>query len=141
MRRTRKIYLAGGIHGLTFNEATEWRDYATVQLHLRGFEVINPLRGKRAKNGRFDGGVYTPAEVVVRDKQDILEADGLLVEYTRPDRNYSGTSMEILFAYEHHKPVIVWSSHAGESYWVAYHATAILPTLDDCIEYIANYWG
>lgn len=141
LRRAQKIYLAGGVNGFTVSEATEWRNYAALQLNLRGFEVINPLRSRVGRDGRFVGGVYSPAEVVVRDKQDILRADGLLVEYTRSDRNYAGTSMEILFAFEHHKLIVVWSSHAGESYWLKYHATVILPTLDDCIEFIASYWG
>ncbi len=135
----KKIYLAGGIHGLSELQAAEWRGYAAEMFMLHSMEVIDPLRGRRPVNGSYDGSVYTPAEIVLRDKNDILAADAVLAEYTDTNRNYAGTSMEILFAYEHLKPVVVWSKHA-DSYWLRYHATVILPTLDECIEFLANYW-
>ncbi|WPA89491.1 hypothetical protein MTATph1_CDS0004 [Moorella phage MTATph1] len=110
-----------------------------MMLMRHGMEVIDPLRGRRAADGYYNGASYNPAEIVLRDKNDILTSDAVLAEYTDPHRNYAGTSMEILFAYEHMKPVVVWSQYA-DSYWIRYHATIILPTLDDCIKFLANFW-
>lgn len=137
----KKIYLAGGVNGLTRDEATGWRDYATYQLAIRNMEAIDPLRGRKHHVEVFNGSEdYDSAEIVVRDKQDILCCDALLVEYVHPDRNYAGTSMEILYGYEHHKPIVVWSEHGWKSYWMRYHATVILPELLDCIDYLAKIW-
>ena len=105
-----------------------------------GYGVLDPLRGKDPDYVN-NPALYTPNEIVVRDKYDILKSDLLLVEYTNPTRNYAGTSMEIMFAYEHHKPIVIWSEHAQRNYWLQYHATIILPTLDECLDYIVAFWS
>jgi hypothetical protein len=52
-----------------------------------------------------------------------------------------GTPMEILYAWEKSKPVIIWSNWADKNYWARYHSVKILPTLEECVDYIKSFWG
>lgn len=124
-----KIYLAGPIDALTQKEAEEWRIYASRVFMKWDIECINPLRGKNVDN------TYTPNEIVHRDLYDIRRADILLANYMRKGVPYIGTSMEIVYAHSWGKPVIVTTDWC-DSYWLKYHATAILDNLDKAIEYI-----
>jgi nucleoside 2-deoxyribosyltransferase len=107
-----KIYLAGPINGCTDEEANGWRSQVK-KIHP---DVLDPMsrdyRGKEAENFR---------DIVEGDKRDIYQSDGVLVYFEKPS---VGTSMEVLYAYERRKPVVVVNvSGKPISPWLAYHAT------------------
>jgi nucleoside 2-deoxyribosyltransferase len=116
IRRSRTVYLAGPIFGCTDAEAADWRAQVTRRL---GSEVIyNPMT--RDFRGREDDPAVV-AEIVEGDKRDIDGCDAVLVYYPRPS---VGTSMEVLYAHERGKHVVVANVSGGPvSPWIAYHAT------------------
>lgn len=133
-----KVYLAGGVHKLTGQQATEWRKEATKKLEAMDFKVIDPLRGRNLS----DKGLISDSEdainvnsVVVRAKFDVNNADIILAEMMDTSRPYVGTSMEIYQAWQQDKPIITWSTY--DNSFLKYHSTAMFDNLADCIDFIA----
>ena len=124
------VYLSGSINGhATWHLATGWRLYATEILEAADFTVLNPLR----KWKTTDPDCVT---VVNRDLQDIAQSDILLVEMDYEIMPYIGTAMEIRYAWEREKTIILWGTANQDSHWLNYHASRWFDTLDDALEYL-----
>jgi nucleoside 2-deoxyribosyltransferase len=123
-----KVYLAGPIFNCTDAECRDWREYATEKLTCT---AIDPMR--RDYRGIEE---ESAVEIVELDKLDIMEADYVLANYGDIPPGSVGTSMEILFAWEQHKKIIIVTSQPKVSPWLTYHATLILGSLDAAIVYI-----
>lgn len=131
-----KVYLAGAIHHVSPTFATGWRREATERLSKLGFEVFDPTVDKNFDHPGVNTTLYTPKQIVETDKTMIDMVDILLVEMSRSDVPYIGTSMEILYAWERGKEIIVWGG--SESYWVRYHASRIFKALPEALDYIGG---
>ena len=116
-----KIYLCGGINGLTDEECYGWREKAK---ELLNHPTIDPTR--RDYRGKEDESVDA---IIDGDKKDIDDADILLVNATRPSW---GTAMEIMYAFERNKPVY---SIVGDkiSPWLRYHSTLLSDSLESSV--------
>jgi len=123
-----KVYLAGPIHDLPDDKCKDWREYAKEKLEC---ETLDPMR--RDFRGMEEEAM---AEIVEGDKADILEADFILVNYAHKTPSSTGTAMEILFAWEQHKTVIVAIEQDKVSPWLTYHSHAVVKTLDEAIRMI-----
>ena len=122
-----KVYLAGPIHACSDKEAQDWRDYATSILGQWLIDVLDPMdrdyRGREADSF---------VDIITQDKRDVLDADVLLAYVQKPS---VGTSMEVLYAWEHGKRVLVVAPDAV-SPWLRYHSEAVFSTLDDALDYL-----
>ena len=105
-----KLYLAGPITGLTYQEATGWRNQVREALP-DDWKVLDPMRGKSHLRGmgalaaNFDSGM----DAVSRDLQDIRSADVVLAHFAASDAQTGvslGTSCEIGYAFALGKPVV-----------------------------------
>ena|SRR2546427_12993023 len=114
---THIVYLAGPITGLTFGEATDWREYAIKQLANYGIKGISPMRAKEylATIGTISGtgkeyshlGTFsTPEAVITRDRWDTTRADAVLVNLLGAKAPSIGTIAEIAWAYDHRVPLV-----------------------------------
>lgn len=122
------IYLCGPINGCTDEECRDWREF--VKKLWRG-TTLDPMR--RDYRGREDESVN---EIVELDKIDIMNADVLLVSYDKPS---VGTSMEILYAWERGKPVVVVAAPETRiSPWLRYHSHAIKPTYESAVAWVQD---
>jgi len=121
------IYLSGGIKDLTDEEAFGWRK--EVQNHyLRLGSKIHTLIPSRLQE-RFDMSSEAAARwIVKRDKVGIAEADIILAFCPRPSW---GTAMEIMYAYELDKWIVVVCDEDYPSPWLITHSDIIVPTLMD----------
>jgi nucleoside 2-deoxyribosyltransferase len=106
------VYLAGPIYGLSYDEATDWRNTATHILEDAGVRALSPLRGKEfLREERELHGAYpeyplsTDQGIVSRDKFDVLRSDVVLVNLRCAERVSIGTMFEIAWA--HGKPVVL----------------------------------
>jgi nucleoside 2-deoxyribosyltransferase len=106
------VYLAGLI-STDFPESLKWRTWVTPLLEAAEFCVLSPLRGKESLSEiSRDGGLTHPdltqKDIVIRDYQDILSADLILVNLYNfgSPRPLLGTIAELAWAWEHHIPVI-----------------------------------
>jgi hypothetical protein len=123
-----KIYLCGPIGGCTDEECKNWRDMVTEH----GYDTIDPMRRDyRGRKGDFS------KEIVEGDKIDIFQSDVLLVNYNRPS---VGTSMEILFAWEQNKTIILVSPPGIVlSPWLKYHSHYIVDSFPKAFLILNTY--
>jgi nucleoside 2-deoxyribosyltransferase len=122
------VFLSGPMKGIPREKALAWRKNASKLLSKR-FRVLHALRGRESRETFTD-----PRAAVIRDLSDIKSADVLLVNDTFKDCSMIGTSMEIFFAYEEKKPVIVFgNAHAGD-YWLEYHSHLRVKNLKEACE-------
>jgi len=107
------VYLCGPINGCSDAEAKDWREFAKANLTTGTLDpMARDYRGREREPG-------IDKEIVENDKIDIDNSDILLVNYVKPS---VGTSMEILYAWERKKPIIlVCEKDAVLSPWLTYH--------------------
>jgi len=141
------VYLSGAIGSLSYKDAIAWRMRATKLLGLAEIQTLDPMRGHERledldkipalfyeDNIEWMGN--TPNWLVHWGLADIQRCDAMLVELTDPSHPYRGTIMEIVYARFWNKPVIIWSTWASQSPWIAYHATAVCETVEACCDAI-----
>lgn len=122
------IYLAGGMFGLTTEEASGWRNKAKQELRF-DYNFLDPMRRDyRNRVGDFC------EEIVTLDKKDIDNSDILLVMAKVPSW---GTAMEILYGWENKKEIISIVA-SKTSPWVLYHSTEIYLTLPEALYALMN---
>jgi len=113
----KKVYLAGPIGGLTYDDAQAWRTEISKLLDEKSdgrIKGYSPLRGKEVLRNHgplstLGYGAYStlarPAAIMARDYNDCRTADLIIANLI--SQNVSiGTVMEIAFAYAHRVPVI-----------------------------------
>lgn len=107
------VYLAGPIAGLSYDGATNWRDYACKQLGP-GISGISPLRSKLYLKGVADlSGTFdeeplsTGKAITRRDHWDCVHSDLVLANVKGAQKVSMGTVMEMAWAYDHKKLLIV----------------------------------
>lgn len=103
------VYLAGHILGLSYDEATAWRDEATQRLGALGYSVYAPMRAVR---DRLEGYAEMPTELAgahafARDTYDVKRADVVVVNLLESDEATVGTTFELGMAWALGKFVIV----------------------------------
>ncbi len=111
-----KVYLAGPIAGMGDDQAGQWRDDATLLLNQDDIETVDPfkLRDFRGTFGVADLVVVEPDKADI-DSCDVVLANCHIVSV--------GTSMEILYAWERGKLVVVIAPDPYHtSPWIRYHA-------------------
>lgn len=116
------VYLAGPISGLTYEEASGWRNEITAELAKFDIKCLAPLRAAvhlRTRQGLLtdceilpdcEGAVKsmsTPRGVVARDKFDATRCDVLLVNLLGAKKISIGTCIEIGWANALNIPIIV----------------------------------
>lgn len=103
------VYLAGPIAGLSYDGATDWRDYAAHQLEPKGIKTLSPMRAKEylkdfgvlskgcVAEGKLDV-LSSPRAIMTRDRFDATRCDVLLVNLFGAKSVSMGTVMEIAWA-------------------------------------------
>ena len=119
-----KVYLCGGIHGLSDEEANEWRQRAKAL--LGDMSILDPMRRdyRSVEDENIDAFVQG-------DLREIAESDTVLVNATRPSW---GTAMEIVYARILGRPVVAFvGASAPASPWLRYHCDAITVSLEEAV--------
>lgn len=131
MLQPKTIYLCGPINGCTDEECKDWREF--VKSRWSG-NALDPMR--RDYRGKEDDAVK---EIVELDKIDVINSDVILVNYDKPS---VGTSMEILYAFERGKLVVVVAKDGTRiSPWMRYHSHQICNSFDAAIDYTENFYA
>jgi len=117
------VYLAGPITGLSFGDATNWRDYVRYKLP-KHIKTLSPLRGKQYLEQRssFDGKIMDSYEeyplassrgINTRDHWDCTRATVVFVNLLGAKTVSIGTVMEIAWAYTNGVPCILVMEESG----------------------------
>ncbi len=109
--------------GCTWADAAEWRDEVKFWLNRHGIVALNPMD----RDYRENPLAHLPA-LVEEDKIAIELCDIVLINFTSKSM---GTAMEMLYAWEHGKRIIVVSEEFTEDPWVVYHSHNIYRTLEE----------
>ena len=123
-----KIYLAGPIFQSEDSECINWREEAKKLLN--GHEIIDPMERD------YRGVTYENYEKIVEEDKALIDScDILLVNHIKPS---VGTSMEILYAWERRKKILIISGSDELSPWLIYHSHKIFRSLEDVIYYVSD---
>ena len=105
------VYLAGGISGLSYQQATEWREIATAVLEAGGYRVLDPMRGKldlideKEIHHDYQEEHLTPEAIFNQDLKDIEASD---IIFARMDTAKSiGTPWEVGYAFAREKEIVL----------------------------------
>lgn len=131
----KQVFLCGPIRGVTREESLTWRKKATEYLSGK-FEVIHALRGREEKETFTD---YRAA--VVRDLSDVKNSDILLVNDTLEGCSMVGTSMEIFYAFQQNKPIIIFGNAHNKDYFLNYHTHLRTNTLEQACEVLIKMFS
>lgn len=107
------MFLSGPITGLTFSESVAWRDEAINKLSSNNIIGFSPMRGKdHLKNetdikDHYDHILSQPKSINRMDYFDVKRSDAVLVNLLNAKRASIGTIMEIAWAYEMGKPIVI----------------------------------
>ncbi len=152
MRRV--VYLSGRIANCTYEEATEARVRARDELARRGWDSLDPMRGKEIlsslatideeKASELLG--VTPTAIIQRDFDDVRRADALIV--LSGDQPSWGTAYEWAIAhFLMHKPVVVvapTSTTGGRETrahpWCKQMSSYFAETVDEAIEFLDRWF-
>lgn len=124
------VYLCGPINGCSDAECKDWRAFAAETLTCRTYDpMVRDYRGRELEPG-------IAKEIVEFDKQDVDACDVILVNYVKPS---VGTSMEVLYAWERGKQiVVVAAADAVLSPWLIYHSHRIVHSMADACAWIES---
>lgn len=147
MSKQFKVYAAGPIANLTYEESESWRGY--VKTHLPPEIVVySPLRGKQFLKGMgkliavpdSEAPLSTPKGINARDHYDLLSCDAVLANLIGTKTISIGTVMEIAWAFAYRKPCIVCMEPGNihEHGMLRESASFLVPTLDQGVDVITQ---
>lgn len=146
-----RVYLAGPISGLTWSESSIWRDQAATALAKDGVECFSPMRdcdnltqvGVIDGTCSYDDGLLTTSRAVMsRDFFDVKRADLILVNLHSAKKVSIGTIMEIAWAWQMQKPVVIIAEPTNQQVahiMVQEAASVIVPDLNQAISVVRSY--
>lgn len=124
-RAVPKVYLAGAISGLTYDQGQDWRTYATAKLAEYNIAGFSPLRAKDFLKsvGKIEqsyqqrdnplGSLSTDRGIMTRDRWDVMTADAVLFYLVGSERVSVGTCIEFGWADAFRKPVVLVMEKEG----------------------------
>jgi nucleoside 2-deoxyribosyltransferase len=133
---TKRVYLAGPIAGLTYEEATlSWRDYVAKALdgnymYSDGFhyspntsiQTYSPMRGKIflkgtgekiGKQGYDEHPMSSMQGIIGRDRNDVMNCDLVFMNVHGAEKVSIGTTVELGWADAFRKPVVLILDKGG----------------------------
>lgn len=130
-----KIYLAGKMSGLSFDEMNKWRKEATELLRYENVHIENPCYYYNFEMNPED---YTENEVKKFDLWLVKNCDIVLVNLDHPDS--IGTAIEVHEAYNNwNKPVIGFGTVQNHP-WIELCITKRCETLEDAVNHIKDFY-
>jgi nucleoside 2-deoxyribosyltransferase len=145
MRRV--VYLSGNLSGRMFSAAAKERHAATLLLLERGWDVLDPLRGREILSTLatpMDGPEQerllgaTATALVQRDEDDIARADVVMI--LTGNHPSWGTAFEwYLAARVLHKPVVVVGTRHKDHPWCKHYAGYFAETIEEAVEFLDSF--
>jgi nucleoside 2-deoxyribosyltransferase len=138
-----KVYLAGPIKGLTYDQGQDWRAVIASQLQEKGILGYSPLRSKAFLRavGVIDRAyeinpLSTSRGIMTRDRYDVMSSDAVLFYLLGATTISVGTCIEFGWADAFRKPIVLVMEPSGNLHdhpMVREAAGFIVPTLDEAV--------
>lgn len=137
-----KIYLSGGMGGLTFEEQVGWRNkvinaitYGDYELNVKPIFFNPPTYYCPALEPEYK----TEKEVMEFDLNWLRKSDLVIVNFNVPQS--IGTAMELILAKEHHIPVIGLNKDNLELHpWLIECTTRMCSTMRELVDYVTSFY-
>lgn len=126
-----RVYLAGPITSLSYDETIGWREYAKLELEKYSIDGFSPMRAKAflsnessVKDSYEQSKIAVTTEqkalstdlgITTRDRMDVMEADLVLVNLLDAKTVSIGTMIELGWADMSRTPVVLVMEDFGEN--------------------------
>ena len=138
---TFRIYLAGGMSGLSWEEQTAWRLFIYDEMlafsdnYDVDVEVTDPTDYYNFKEPKHK----SEREVRNFDLYKLKRSNLIIVNFNAP--NSIGTAQELAVAYEHKIPIIGLNEKNCELHpWLVECCERIFDDIDELIEYVQDFY-
>lgn len=136
-----KIYLAGGMSDLPYEEQNKWRENIVNSLEYSrdgnryDCNICNPVKYYNFKNPRHE----TEKEVMRFDLHKVRNSDLIIVNFNEPKS--LGTMAEIAVAYEHSIPIIGLNTKEKNLHpWQVEMCDRVFTEVDTLVEHIIDFY-
>lgn len=134
-----KIYLAGGMCGLSYKEQSEWRNEIFCHLKILetkyDIEVINPVDFYNFETIEY----RTTKEPMEFDLFHVRTSQLIIVNFNDPKS--IGTAMELMIAKERHIPIIGLNEKKIELHaWLSECCTRICESMSELLYHVDNFY-
>lgn len=131
-----KIYLAGGMGDLSFEEQNEWRKSLRRELQDDDTYVLNPVM---FYNFEAPPKHKTNREVMEFDLHQVRTSDLIVVNFNDP--HSLGTAMELAIARENKIPIIGLNDTGAELHpWLTEHCTRVCDSMSELVEHVKKFY-
>ena len=140
MSNTVKIYMAGGMAGLTLEQQMEWRD--DIQ-----YKILDEADGSHTPYFFQPPYYYQPnadyhrseLEAMRFDLDRLRHSDIMIVNFNVPSS--LGTMYEIAVAHEHRIPIIGLNENNADIHpWAFVSCTRVCESREELVEHICNFY-
>lgn len=136
-----RIYLSGGMSGLSLEEQTKWRDKIINAIKFGDYEY-------RKNVSFFNPPTFfnyevqkqkTEKEVMEYELNELRHSDLVVVNFNSPKS--IGTAMELMCAYENRIPIVGLNIDNSELHpWLSEQCIRICDNIRELVEYIVNFY-
>jgi nucleoside 2-deoxyribosyltransferase len=111
-----RVYLAGAMGGLSYDEANAWRHQAQQVLAEMGITSYSPMRDKEFLAGEmsmssvpniYKNPLTTSRAIMTRDYNDCTTADAVLFNFLGTRKVSAGSMFELAWCYANRIPTVV----------------------------------
>jgi hypothetical protein len=140
-----RVYLVGGIQGMTYKECVDWREKVSLELEFHNIETLSPMRGKAFLKKEISihdsyeqHKLTTKAAIFARDKWDCLRSDIILCNLLGAKNVSIGSMFELAWAQDHGKYIIVVMEDVNPHVhaFVQESASLIVSTLEEAVKHL-----
>lgn len=136
-----KIYLAGGMGNLSWDEQSIWRAkvedilYESDDSYKYKLDIINPVLFYNFETKRYDSEL----EIMKYDIRHVKTSDLIIVNFNDPTS--IGTAQELAIAYDMDIPIIGINEEGKELHpWLTCNVDKMFYNLTEAVEYIIHFY-
>lgn len=136
-----RIYMAGGMNGLSFEEQIKWRSNVRDAILYGGYDYeIKPLFFSPPEYYPINEPVHkSEREAMEFDLNALRKSDLVVVNFNAP--NSIGTAMELMLARELRIPVVGLNKDGVELHpWIIECTTRICDDMYELVEHITSHY-
>jgi nucleoside 2-deoxyribosyltransferase len=138
---TFRIYLSGGMSGLSFAEQSKWRTQIVNAIKFGDYEYekkadfFNPVNHYNF----FDKQHKTEKEIMNYDLYQLRNSDLIIVNFNSPSS--IGTAMELMLAKEYRIPVVAFGVNGVEVHpWLIECCDRVCDDIREVVEYVVDFY-
>lgn len=136
-----KVYLAGSMCGISFEEQSKWRRQIRDAITYGGYDYekkpyfFNPVNYYNFQEVKYKSEL----EVMEFDLYNLRKSDLVIVNFNNV--NSIGTAMELAIAHELKIPVIGWNSSGEELHpWIKNCVSRLCENIQEVVEYVVEFY-